>query len=139
MKHRTIVISRVLMVLYFAALAYLCFWHFKSIPKMPKLIWGFEPDKLVHFAMFLPFPILFYFTAGRDCFKIWKAILYVLAIFIIGCALGAGTELMQGICTKYRTPDIADFNADAVAIAVSSAMVFVIILIRRAHKKLKNT
>ena len=130
MKRRTIVISRVLMVLYFAALAYLCFGHFDSMPKVPRIIMGFEADKIVHFAMFLPFPILFDLSAGRQYTRIWKGGLYVFFIFISGCIISAGTELMQGICTNYRTPDIADFKADAAAIAFSSLIVLLSIIIR---------
>lgn len=134
MKRKTVIISRILMVLYIAALAYLCFGHFDISPKMPRSILGFESDKLVHFAMFLPFPILSFFAIGRDCSKLWKAILYVLAIFVAGCAIGALTELCQGMFTSYRTPDKADFKADAIALAFSSAVVLIIMLVRGARK-----
>lgn len=136
MKRKTIVISRVLMVLYFAALAYLCFGHFNNMPKVPRIIMGFEADKIVHFAMFLPFPILFYLSAGREYSKIWQGCLFATIIFISGCMIGAGTELMQGICTNYRTPDIADFKADAAAIAFSSVIVFLSIITRIIKKNI---
>ena len=53
---------RILKILLFMAyvglVAWLCFGTFTPDPDIPRTIFGIPIDKCVHFAMFLPFPIL---------------------------------------------------------------------------------
>ena len=51
--------------------------------------------------------------------------LFVAATFIIGALLAYGTEYVQGKL-PYRSMDINDFKADALALAISSVFVFII-------------
>ena len=55
-------IARIVFLLYLAVLMYLCFGKFQGIPQAPHGFFGIEGDKVVHFLMFLPFPILSYFA-----------------------------------------------------------------------------
>ena len=52
------ILARILFLLYLGAIALLCFMHVDKLPDVQKFIFGIPTDKIVHFGMFLPFPIL---------------------------------------------------------------------------------
>lgn len=119
------ILARILFLLYLVAIAFLCFMHVDKLPDVQKFIFGFPTDKVAHFLMFLPFPILAYLAYDHLTNKVWSAILFALATFVIGCLLAYGTEYVQGRL-PYRSMDIKDFKADALALAISSVFVFII-------------
>lgn len=123
-----------LMVLYMATVAYLCLASFESLPDVGRSFFGIPTDKLVHFAMFFPFPILTSLSIRSKGKTPWLAIWRTLGIFLAGCAIAALTELLQGL-TATRTPDAADFEADILALAVSSAITFTTLAICAKRKK----
>lgn len=129
-------IFRILMILYIFAVAYLCFAHINSIPRVPRHIWGFETDKLVHFCMFFPFPILAFFAYDRLTEKPIQAIAAIITILSIGGIFAGLTEIIQGMIT-YRSEDIRDFKADMLAMSISSAIVLAIDLTKMIIKKKK--
>lgn len=128
MKRSTVILFRILMILYIIALAILCFGHFGNLPQIHSKILGLEQDKVFHFLMFLPFPLLSYFALGKSPSGPWKALGIVLLIFLAGCLIAAATEIGQGFL-PYRTPDSKDFLADASAIALGSLTVFILMLV----------
>ena len=130
MDRRTI-IARVLFLLYLAAIAYMLFSALSNFPEFQKRFLGFETDKIVHFALFFPYPVLLYFAIGKQVRSGWKTVIFILLIFLSGCVLAAGTELIQGL-TKYRSAEITDFRADALSLAISSIIALILNL---AHKK----
>ena len=117
-----------LFVAYVCAVAWLCFGEFKPDPDMPRRLWGIPMDKLVHFLMFLPFPLLAYFAVGKHPAGPWKALGEMLLIFLVGALVAAGTEIGQSFF-PYRTTDPKDFLADTIALAVCSLAVFIVMLI----------
>ena len=119
------ILARILFFLYLVAIAFLCFMHVDKLPEVQKYLFGIPTDKLAHFLMFLPFPILAYLAYDHLTNKVWSAILFALATFVIGCLLAYGTEYVQGRL-PYRSMDIKDFKADALALAISSVFVFII-------------
>ncbi len=119
------ILARILFFLYLVAIAFLCFMHVDKLPDVQKFILGIPTDKVAHFLMFLPFPILTYLAYDHLTNKVWSAILFALATFVIGCLLAYGTEYVQGRL-PYRSMDIKDFKADALALAISSVFVFII-------------
>ena len=119
------ILARILFFLYLVAIAFLCFMHVDKLPDVQKFILGIPTDKMAHFLMFLPFPILAYLAYDHLTNKVWSAILFALATFVIGCLLAYGTEYVQGRL-PYRSMDIKDFKADALALAISSVFVFII-------------
>jgi len=131
MKKSLVNISRVLMLLYISLLCYLLFWHFNSMPEV-KIICGIGTDKIVHFFMFLPFPILSFWSLDIIPGKWWKALIYTIITYSIGCLLAALSEIGQSY-TMYRVCDIDDFQADAMALAVSS--IFVLIMLLRHNRQ----
>ena len=58
MTRRQLIWSRILFAVYLAAVAFLCFGQFSSSQDVPMDLWGIPTDKVVHFLMFFPFPLL---------------------------------------------------------------------------------
>ena len=52
----------------------LCFTSSDKLPDIQKTIFGFPTDKVAHFLMFLPFPILFYMAWDHDTSKALRSI-----------------------------------------------------------------
>lgn len=119
------ILARILFFLYLAAIAFLCFMRVDRIPDMQQSLLGIPTDKIAHFLMFLPFPILAYLAYDHLTNKVWSAILFAVATFVIGSLLAYGTEFVQGRL-PYRSMDMNDFKADAIALAISSVFVFII-------------
>ena len=128
MGKKTRFFARLVLVLYIAALAWLCFGDFSDMKDVPREIFGFEMDKVVHFLMFFPFPFLVFFSFGKRGDKAWKAILKTLLVFVIGCLLAGATEVIQGEL-GYRTEDIMDFRADGISLAIASIITFILRLL----------
>ena len=118
-------IARIVFLLYIAAVLYLCLGRFSDMSGMPVQVFGIDTDKLVHFLMFLPFPILFYMAFRRPTTKVWHSLVLTICILAIGCTVAAGTEIIQDFI-PYRESDISDFMADFLAVCLSSAIVLVI-------------
>ena len=116
-------LARIVFLLYLAAVLYLCFGNFSDMSSVAKHFLGIESDKVVHFLMFLPFPILFYMAFGWRTRNPWHSMLMALAILALGCLIAAGTELVQELI-PYRAADIADFMADFLALCISSTVTF---------------
>ena len=123
-KQRTL--ARILFVLYLIAVAWLCFGKFDSTHDVPRSFLGIPTDKVVHFLMFLPFPILAYLAFGRHREKWWSSVLWIFAAFLIGALLAGGTEIGQASLTTYRSGDPTDFLADLIALATGSVIVLAI-------------
>ncbi len=117
--------ARIVFLLYLTAVLYLCFGNFSDMSSVAKLFLGIESDKLVHFLMFLPFPILFYFAFGWKTRNPWHSILLGIAILALGSLIAAGTELVQDLI-PYRASDLKDFMADFLALCVSSVITLAI-------------
>ncbi len=119
------ILARILFVMYLACIAFLCFMHVDKLPEVQKFIFGIPTDKVVHFLMFMPFPILAYLAYDHLTNKVWSAVLFAVATLVIGCLIAYGTEYVQGRL-PYRSMDIKDFKADALALTISTAAVFII-------------
>lgn len=128
MGKKTRFTARLILVLYIAALAWLCFGNFSDLQEVPKTLFGIEMDKIVHFLMFFPFPFLVFFSFGKRGDKAWKAILKTLLVFAVGYVLAGVTEIVQGEL-GYRSADILDFRADGLSLAVASLMTFILRLL----------
>lgn len=120
MKHRLKVLSIVAFCVYLAAVAVLCFIKPSSLPEMDiKTFLGIPIDKILHFIMFLPYPVLsgMVFISKEQKRPAVIATLLILALTGIGVAYG--TEMIQSH-TDYRSYEIADFYADIAGIAAGT-------------------
>lgn len=118
------ILARILFVVYLAAIAFLCFMHADKLPDMQKTLFGIPTDKVAHFLMFLPFPILAFLAYDHVTNKVWSAVLFAVLTFAVGAAIAWGTEYIQGML-PYRSRDVADFRADLLALGISSLGVFI--------------
>lgn len=133
MKKRRI-IQKLVLLLYLAAVCWLCFGRFDSLPQISRTIFGIPTDKLVHFAMFFPLPILIYWAFNWKTGKVWKSLLLVASLICLGIMVSMGTELIQGLST-YRSRDILDMAADSISVCISSLIVLLIEL----YKDIKHS
>lgn len=127
-------ISRILMILYILAVGFLCFNNFKDVPDVPKTLFGIPMDKVVHFCMFFPFPLLGFFSFDHNRWSKLETFGHMLSLFAWGCIFAGITEMVQGML-PYRTEDILDFRADVLAIAISSLLVFLIDIFLVKHPR----
>ena len=118
-------IFQIVMVVYLAAVGFLCFANFHQMSNVPKSFLGIGTDKIVHFLMFFPFPILAFFAYDRLTKTPWQALAALISICALGCAFAGMTEVVQDFL-PYRVKDFNDFGADCLAIVISSVLVFII-------------
>lgn len=119
-------VFRVAFYVYLAALAVLCFGSFSSLPEVSKTILGIPTDKVVHFCMFLPFPILAFLAYDKYTGNPGKVLVFGLITLLVGCLLAAGTELGQAYLTDYRSGDPLDFLADFAGLLTGSVIAILI-------------
>lgn len=112
-------VFRIILAAYLLAIAYLCFASSSGLPSIKEWHFFIPADKVVHFTMFLPFPILGYFSfRGEGKALQWKLLL---CAFAAGCVIACATELIQS-AIPYRDGDIKDFLADLLGLLTGSAL-----------------
>ena len=131
MKRTTL--FKILTLLYIAAVAVFCFANFSSLPIAPGKILGLDADKVVHFLMFFPFPILAYLSFPLDKRGLVFTLFIIVLIFALGCGLAGITEYVQGKL-PYRTMDINDFKADMLGLLSASLITFLLRLFTHPRK-----
>lgn len=127
-------ISFIILCIYIAAVAVLCFMKTNSLPSVEMYFLGIPLDKIIHFIMFAPFPVLAYMTfrpaktgkAGN------MAVLTVIAA--VGAGLAKATERIQSML-GYRTGDPADFMSDLAGILTGAAFIAAFILFKKENRK----
>lgn len=124
------ILSRVLFILYICAVCLVCFANASSIPNIQKTIFGLPSDKVIHFIMFAPFPILAYLSFDHPSKKPGKSVLFVFLTMLAGAFIAITTEVVQYYLPT-RAMDINDFYADILAIGAVSIFVLITDLTRR--------
>jgi len=128
-------VCRILMLLYIFAVAFLCFKNFKKLPDVPRMLFGIPIDKVVHFCMFVPFPVLGYYSFDHERWSVGKTFGKIIEVFSYGVIFAGVTELVQSML-PYRTQDIKDFKADVIAVGLATIFVFILeLLIRKRRRK----
>ena len=124
MKGRRL-IARILFFLYLVVVLVLCFGQFKDAPSVPWTLLGIPSDKLVHFCMFFPFPILAFLAFDKYTETPRSTFLFSGITFLVGVALAFGTEWGQAHLTTYRSGDPLDWLADISALFLSTLIVII--------------
>jgi len=112
-------------VIYLCAIAFLLFSTGDSLPSMSRSIFGLPTDKVAHFVLFAPFPILAFLSFDKETKKVWHTLLFAVVCLILGAGLAALTEYVQTLIPS-RVADVKDFYADLAALTVSSILVFLV-------------
>lgn len=122
----------VLFCLYIFLVAYLCFMRPDELPQVRPDLWGIPIDKVVHFIMFSPYPILAYAAFRPVGMKKSRHILILIIILATGTGVAIGTEKLQGI-SEFRSYEITDFYADMAGMAFSTLLTAVYILMNKTE------
>lgn len=130
MGNRKRILERILFLLYIGAVAVLCFARFDGGLDLSSTIFGIPKDKVVHFTMFLPFPIIFclafYARSGRP----WRLVGFLVMALALALVIAAGTEIAQAYI-KYRSADITDFRADSLGALTGAFLVLIFAVIKK--------
>ncbi|MDO4212901.1 MAG: VanZ family protein [Bacteroidales bacterium] len=119
---------------YVATVGILCFANLNSLPDIERFIFGIPTDKIVHFCMFFPFPILAFFAYDKQTDTILRAVGAAIVIWATGGIFAGLTETIQGLL-PYRSEDMTDFMADLIAITLSSIIVLTVDILQIIRKK----
>ncbi len=125
MKCRLYSIFRILLLLYVAGVAYLCFGNFDDLPEVRQTLFGLPMDKIVHFGMFFPSPLIGFFAVNKKWLSPGEAFVSLLCICSAACIFAGLTEIVQGML-PYRSEDIRDFRADCLSIGICTVIVFIL-------------
>jgi len=98
--------------IYMAVVGWLYFSSGEVGIELPVSIWGIPFDKIVHYSMFLPFPILGTLAFGPRHW--WRTLSIMTLIAIIVAFI---FENLQSLVTLTRVTDPADLNANVLGIA----------------------
>ena len=123
MTKRQKIAFRAIFFFYVAAVLFLCFGKFDSAPSIPWTLFGLPSDKLVHFCMFFPFPILAFLAFDQFTETLPQTLLFAGITLVVGLELAVGTEWGQAHLTSYRSGDPLDFVADALSLTLSTAVI----------------
>ena len=123
MTHNQKILFRILFFLYVAGVLFLCFGRFDNAPSVEWSFLGIPSDKLVHFCMFFPFPILAFLAFDKYTESVPRTLLFVGLTLLVGVVLAVGTEWGQAHLTDYRSGDPLDLAADVTALVLSSLLV----------------
>lgn len=124
-------IWRLTALIYFAVLAFLCFYKFTPSQDIPTTLFGIPSDKIVHFVMFLPFPIICLYAFHSSNGKVGRFVLFLFVMYIAGLLLASGIEIGQKF-VGYRSGDVWDFVADSIGLATGT---LIIVAYRTALRK----
>ena len=129
MKHSRI-ISIFIFCLYIAAVAYLCFARPDDMPQLPQLWLGLPADKVGHFLMFMPFPLLGYLTFEVKGMSVGRKLFLIAILIVFGAGMALGTEYVQARL-EYRSSENSDLLADGIGLITGGIFTFIYILIRK--------
>ena len=126
------IFTRILKILLFLAyvglVAWLCFGNIKPDPDLPRSIFGIPADKVAHFLMFLPAPLLG--TLAFDFRSWWRTLCWVtLSANVIATIF----ERFQTRINPERFTDPADLNANL--LGITTGLLLMVIIGLAAKKK----
>ena len=120
--------------LYLAAILYLCLMKPDDMPQIELTFFGIPMDKLGHFIMFTPFPVLSYLMFYDRNRTIGGEFLIMTGLIAIGVGMAFLTEQLQAM-TQYRTSDINDVYSDMTGLAFGCVITIILIIIKRHHTR----
>lgn len=134
MNKRLKILFQIAFGVYVVAVLMLCFGHFDNTPSLPTTFLGIPSDKVAHFCMFLPFPILAFLAFDKYTETPKSTLLFSSLTFVAGVLLALGTEWGQAHLTNYRSGEPWDLAADLLALLLGT-LVIIYWDIRKQRKK----
>ncbi len=122
MQNKSRITVRIILILYLLGLCFCCFWDFRGSVDMSRDLFGLPADKVTHFLMFFPFPVITYLSFPKFSDTPLGFLRFSIITLIVGIVTGAATELVQG-WSGYRSCDKMDLLADCCGLASSTLMV----------------
>lgn len=124
------IVSITIFCLYIAAVAYLCFAKPEDVPQLPEYWFGLPADKVGHFLMFMPFPILGYLAFEGNGMSVWRKAALIITLMIIGTGISAGTEQVQAML-QYRSAEMNDLKADGLGILCGGLLTAINVILKK--------
>ena len=123
MNKRLKILFQIAFGVYVVAVLMLCFVHFDNTPSLPTTFLGIPTDKVAHFCMFLPFPILAFLAFDKYTETPKSTLLFSSLTFVAGVLLALGTEWGQAHLTNYRSGEPWDLAADLLALLLGTLVI----------------
>ncbi len=101
---------------------------------IPGYLFGIEIDKLVHFAIFLPYTSLAWFAFSFKDDSLKRKMFFLLTLFFSGVTLASLTEIAQ-LLNRARNGDIRDRAADIISVATGTMFILVFIILKNRFCK----
>ena len=106
-----------------------------KLPEVQRSFLGIPADKIAHFMMFFPLPVIAFFAFGKkNEKKMGPVVASIVSITAFSCILAGITEIIQG-SLPYRSEDINDFKADCLAIIIAGLAILVYCIIIKKKKR----
>ena len=118
MRDRIHYIIKSLFYIYILGLCFCCFWNFRGSIDLGTEWWGIPKDKIVHFFLFFPFPIVFYLAFPKLRNSPRRYLKFSILALATGVATGLAIEIIQG-WSGYRSCDMTDLLADFCGLAAA--------------------
>ena len=126
MMRKRNILTLALLVVYLGMVGWCCFGHFSDLPDIGQdNLFGIPMDKVVHFLMFFPFPIIAIYAFHNSKGRPGRFFVFLAISYFLGMMLAMGTELIQGT-TDYRSSDMLDLVADSLGLMTGCVTVTVI-------------
>ena len=116
--------------LYIVAVAYLCFAKPDDIPQLPQLWLGLPADKVGHFLMFMPFPLLGYLAFEVKEMSVGRKLFLTAILIVFGIGMAIGTEYIQAQL-EYRSSDSNDLLADGIGLVTGGIFTSIYLFARK--------
>lgn len=113
--------------IYICAVAMLCFMKPDDLPKIQNTWFGLPSDKVAHFLMFFPYPILSYLAFRPERDTRMRKFITLIAILLSGAAIALCTEYIQAK-TGYRAYELKDMLMDFTGIMAGGILTFLAII-----------
>lgn len=128
------ILSWIIFLAYLTSILLLCLLDFSSVPEVKPEWLGIPTDKIVHFIMFFPFPILMTMVFGKTGWELKTFLAFITLTLAAGVLAGGIIELLQAE-TGYRSCDINDFRADSLGVASGAILTVIAWNLCRKHKE----
>ena len=100
------------------------------MPQLPQLWLGLPADKVGHFLMFTPFPLLGYLTFEVKEMSVGRRLSLIAVLLVFGAGMALGTEYIQARL-EYRSAESSDLLADGIGLITGGIFTLIYIFLRK--------